>query len=149
MDLRIVDLTLEVAEGDICPSCHKGKMDYAAPENCSCHIAPPCSSCMDRPLECSLCHFEVQQEKPSYVPCGTLMPFRVIDRHNRNKVFENGAMIYDWKMDSRSGSTMEYEGRYTGELKASDVISYFGDSYFGHLGPSIYGGRFQYTIITD
>lgn len=33
----------------------QGKMEFPEVENCSCHIAPPCSACVDNPLTCNEC----------------------------------------------------------------------------------------------
>jgi hypothetical protein len=41
---------------DGCP----GTMEWPYPENCSCHINPPCASCTNRLLTCSECYFEVE-----------------------------------------------------------------------------------------
>jgi len=37
-----------------------GTLQYADPENCSCHICPPCNACMDVPLVCTDCHWEAE-----------------------------------------------------------------------------------------
>lgn len=41
---------------DPCPEqgCD-GTIKWKPPENCSCHINPPCNSCTDAPLWCSSC----------------------------------------------------------------------------------------------
>lgn len=45
-------------EGDICnrAGC-KGEMGYTRVDDCSCHINPPCSACVDAPLVCSDCGY--------------------------------------------------------------------------------------------
>ena len=45
-----------VHDGDICPypDC-KGKLGYESVEDCSCHISPPCSACLENPLVCQTC----------------------------------------------------------------------------------------------
>lgn len=44
---------------DSCPDeeC-KGTMKEKPSENCSCHINPPCSACMNAGLVCDKCGFE-------------------------------------------------------------------------------------------
>ena len=37
------------------PTRCDGEMVYAPVENCSCHINPPCWSCENNPLVCSVC----------------------------------------------------------------------------------------------
>lgn len=45
-------------EGDRCPQCKSGELYYQEVENCSCHISPPCSACVENPLECIECGWE-------------------------------------------------------------------------------------------
>jgi hypothetical protein len=47
-----------MSEGDPCPSCCQGVMEYQTDGDCSCHINPPCSSCTDSVLRCSQCDYE-------------------------------------------------------------------------------------------
>ena len=42
-------------EGDTCPKCNAGKLKYGPVDNCTCHIFPPCSACVDNPLVCDSC----------------------------------------------------------------------------------------------
>ena len=46
-------------EGDKCPEegC-TGTMEVGPVENCSCHISPPCSACVNNPLTCNVCGYE-------------------------------------------------------------------------------------------
>lgn len=46
---------IDIEEGDICIICQGGTMEFPEPENCSCHIAPPCSSCTSLELTCEKC----------------------------------------------------------------------------------------------
>lgn len=50
-------------EGDPCPyeDC-KGTMGYEPVKDCSCHICPPCSQCVDNPLRCMECGWTVGDE---------------------------------------------------------------------------------------
>jgi hypothetical protein len=49
-------MKIEIEEGDICPFCHKGIYVFPPVENCYCHMGrPPCSSCVNNQLECSIC----------------------------------------------------------------------------------------------
>ena len=43
-------------EGDKCvhDDCN-GVFEYARQNQCSCHISPPCSACVDAPLVCNKC----------------------------------------------------------------------------------------------
>lgn len=51
----------QVEEGGPCPCC-KGKLEYSQPENCSCHICPPCSQCTSTVLTCEDCGWEEGME---------------------------------------------------------------------------------------
>lgn len=50
-------------EGDVCNrnEC-EGVLIYSESENCSCHINPPCSSCMDTYLYCPVCDWNETEE---------------------------------------------------------------------------------------
>lgn len=52
-----------IEEGDFCgvDGCF-GVMGYHDVENCSCHINPPCSNCVDNPLVCLVCGEEAQSD---------------------------------------------------------------------------------------
>jgi len=73
-----IDLS-ELEEGSPCPEqgCN-GSMGLAKVENCSCHIAPPCSACTDAGYECEKCGFRTAEpkEEPEYVET----PIKVVDR---------------------------------------------------------------------
>lgn len=51
----------EYKEGDRCPSfgC-SGVFHYPPGENCSCHISPPCSGCVDSELRCDTCGWDME-----------------------------------------------------------------------------------------
>jgi len=51
-----------VEEGGVCPLCHTGRLELEPVENCTCHIAPPCSACMDRMLICPDCGWSQREE---------------------------------------------------------------------------------------
>jgi hypothetical protein len=41
-------------EGTTCVECQVGTYEYDR-EDCSCHISPPCVTCVDAVLECDFC----------------------------------------------------------------------------------------------
>jgi hypothetical protein len=45
---------LQLEEGDSCPCCEEGVLIFKT-VNCSCHISPPCNSCLEGNLECDFC----------------------------------------------------------------------------------------------
>ena len=48
---------LEEGDDCHCENC-SGKMGFEEVIGCYCHIAPPCSACVDNPLVCLECGFE-------------------------------------------------------------------------------------------
>lgn len=142
-------------EGCKCPECHQGIMQYPQVENCSCHINPPCSACTSNLLTCSKCGCEDPEPEP--LPQPTKAQINAWERlrnkweglRSRGHTFTNGGRIYNVDHRSDSGSTMEYTGRYEGSVTASQILEYLGDGTFGHIGPTMYNGRFTYTKITD
>ena len=48
-----------IFDGDTCGrSGCEGLMNRSSDDGCTCHIAPPCSSCTDATYQCSICEFE-------------------------------------------------------------------------------------------
>jgi len=45
-------------EGDRCPECGEGILEYGPVENCTCFIVPPCAACVNNPLTCTECGWE-------------------------------------------------------------------------------------------
>lgn len=53
---------MKLEEGDKCPTYKCiGELVFKEVENCSCHINPPCSACVDNPLVCLDCNFEEEK----------------------------------------------------------------------------------------
>lgn len=46
----------DLSADDLCPyaGCN-GRMGFRPVENCSCHVRPPCSQCVENPLVCLAC----------------------------------------------------------------------------------------------
>ena len=40
----------------------QGVLEYQKPENCSCHISPPCDPCINVKLHCPLCHRDIEND---------------------------------------------------------------------------------------
>lgn len=47
--------TEDLEEGDVCPACEDGSLDVVQGRDCSCHLSPPCSSCVEDGLLCDAC----------------------------------------------------------------------------------------------
>lgn len=54
---------MAIEEGCACPECGEGALEYATPENCSCHISAPCNAHLDAPLVCTECGEEFTEER--------------------------------------------------------------------------------------
>lgn len=48
----------QMEEGDMCPNCEEGAMEYPPTKNCYCHLSAPCSNCTDKVLTCYNCGYE-------------------------------------------------------------------------------------------
>lgn len=54
----------DIEEGSPCPIGCGGMLEVAQGENCSCHISPPCLSCIDTGLVCDECGWRLGDEVP-------------------------------------------------------------------------------------
>jgi len=60
---QIVTDDVGYEEGDVCNrnGC-KGVIEAAEVENCSCHINPPCSACVNAGFNCPECEWSSEEE---------------------------------------------------------------------------------------
>lgn len=141
-------------EGDACPEC-EGTLQYPPVRDCSCHINPPCHACTSIRLTCEDCGWEEPEPEPLPPPTQAER-----DRwakymadweaaRKRGHILPGGGRIFDISYDGSSGSTMEFRGRYEGNVTAKEIFDHLGDGTFGHRGPALMNGRFTYTKITD
>ncbi len=147
----------EPEEGGECPECHEGTMEIPKSKNCSCHVSPPCSACVDKLLTCDSCGWEFEPEyEPTPPPTQSerdgwakyLADWEAA--RQRGHTLPSGGRIFDIHSDGSSGSTMVFTGQYEGEVTAREIFEYLGDGTFGHRGPTLLSGkRFTYTKITD
>ncbi len=121
-------------EGQKCPECKEGILDYPKVQNCSCHINPPCSNCVDNKLTCEVCGWEEPEiiNEQTFRYCA---PVSEIVYTRPSKELGNGKRIFDYYYDSSSGSIMVWKGKYKGDVTAEDILNYFGKGTFGHRGP--------------
>ncbi len=45
----------DLSDGDKCPECKTGTLVWEHPDDCSCHLSPPCAACTSAPLTCDNC----------------------------------------------------------------------------------------------
>ena len=57
-------LDLDLEEGSLCPACRKRRLDFDPPDDCSCHINPPCFACTERGLVCPACGWRQGDDLP-------------------------------------------------------------------------------------
>ena len=118
-------------------------------ENCSCHINPPCSACVNNQAECKDCGWQepVPADEPASASPQAYAPY-VPFKGYEYKIGE-GKRLHSVFYDGRSGSTMVFRGEIEGDVSAKEIFDLLGDGTFGHRGPVIHGKTFEYTKITD
>lgn len=52
----------KLEEGDVCPNCGEGTLEYVTHEDCYCHSSPPCHYCIEQPLKCNNCGVRHEQD---------------------------------------------------------------------------------------
>jgi len=130
-------------EDDICPEkgC-EGKLQYPEVVDCSCHISPPCSKCVDNPLTCDECGWE--EEAPEYkeipVAPGLLM------REYKPRALDKSKIDYRSKI--HTNSTMIKEGCHPKGISREEVVKEVRGTFGGRF--EYFGGTtFKYIAYTD
>lgn len=56
---------MQLSDGDACKThgC-PGNYVWKQPDECSCHLAPPCDACIAAPLVCDTCELEASEDDP-------------------------------------------------------------------------------------
>lgn len=137
-------------EGDVCgrEGC-TGHIDRHPVENCSCHISPPCSACMEPKNFCPVCGWEeaddiVVEHVNDYV-CRTVKATGVYQSYQLRPL---DPTKLDWHSKSHTNSSMVKEGVYPEGMARAEVekavLGTFGGrfEYFGN-------GKFKYIAYTD
>lgn len=135
------------SEGDTCNrrGC-KGVIDTHKAENCSCHIAPPCSACTAPRNYCPACGWEEVDDV-------VINDYVVnVDKNTGNyRVWTERPMDstkIDWRNKSHSNSSMIKEGVYPdGTTRAEVEVLVRGT--FGGRFEQFGGGKFKYLAYTD
>ncbi len=147
-----------ICEGETCwrDGC-QGILKEDPPENCHCHVNPPCSDCTTNRCWCPECGWSGKDEEDSYA----FNDYIVKD----NKDDPKGA--WDWykprpldprKIDYRNESHTHFTmkkvgvypvGDYASEAEARSAVTAVVKGTFGGRFESFGGGRFSYVAYTD
>lgn len=131
-------------EGDKCPDggCG-GTLGFKDVEGCSCHISPPCHSCVNNPLVCLKCGWTNEDEPESkIVPVGGGI-FQV-----EYKPRQLDATKIDFRLKMHSSCTQIAEGVYPPGTTAEEVRKVV-DGTFGGRFESFGNGKFKFIQYTD
>ncbi len=130
-------------EGDRCreTGCN-GTLDFPPPENCSCHIDPPCSSCTGIVLTCKECGWEDEAPEFKYVAAAPGLSIR----EYKPKPLDNTKIDYRSKM--HTGSSMIKEGVYPEGATMVEVAAVVKGTFGGRFD-YFNGGKFKYIAYTD
>ena len=135
-------------EGDKCPECHEGKLDWVRDGSCSCHISAPCSNCVNKELECEKCGWRPENE-PEYRDIPVTPDFNgffLPQREYKPRPLDNTKIDYRIKM--HTGASQICEGVYPEGTTREDVEKKVRGSFggrFEHFGD----GKFKYIAYTD
>ena len=131
-----------IEDGDKCPECRTGKVDWPPIEGCSCHINPPCSACTDRVLTCPECGWEDEPPEYVYLPAAPGLFIRE-DRPrplDRNKI--------SWRSKGHTSCTMIKEGVYPEGTTQEEVRAVVNGSFGGRF-EQFGDGTFKFIAYTD
>ena len=132
-------------EGDICPECGKGILEYRRVEQCTCHINPPCSACVDKPLMCNECDFEPEEDDYKDIPISIGEPSLYI-REYKPKPLDDAKI--DYRSYCHTASSMIKEGVYPKGTSIEEVRKVVGGSFGGRF-EYFKDGKFKFISYTD
>jgi hypothetical protein len=133
-------------EGEVCgrDGCD-GRIEFTKPDNCSCHISPPCHACTSTYLHCPDCDWEAER----YV-----LNDYVVTENTKSRVYEAwkprplDPTKIDWHNKPHTYSSMIKEGGYPPGTTHSQVEEKVRGTFggrFEHFG----AGKFKYIAYTD
>lgn len=129
-------------EGDACPECQDGKFCYPPVEQCSCHINPPCSNCVNNQLVCGKCGYIPEEPPHKDIP----LVHGLSMREYKPKPLDNTKIDYRTKM--HTAATMIHEGVYP-EGTTMEEVRKVVDGTFGGRFENFGNGKFKYIAYTD
>ena len=144
-------------EGDICgrEGCD-GRIEIKPPENCSCHIAPPCSACTAPRAFCPECDWhEVHEPEPVRPPQSQAERdawASYVKEQDRLRSVPLDSTRISYRSMSHSSCSMIKEGVYpqSGDDAADRAaVRKEVDGTFGGRFESFGNGRFKFIAYTD
>ena len=130
-------------EGDRCqqPKCD-GKLAFPKPENCSCHINPPCLVCTSTVLTCQKCGWE--DDPPPHRDIAVAPGLSM--REYKPRPLDSTKIDYRTKMHTHF--SMIQEGVYPEGMPRSEVEAVVKGTFGGRF-EYFGGGKFKYIAYTD
>ena len=129
-------------EGDTCSEFKcEGILLYPPVENCSCHIHPPCSACVDNLLVCPKCGWEPDEPEYKMVSDGDIQI-----REYKPRVLDNTKI--DYRIKPHSNSSQICEGVYPFGATKKEVEAKVKGTFGGRF-EYFYDGKFSYVAYTD
>ena len=135
-------------EFDKCPECSNGKLQYVREGSCSCHICAPCSSCVNKVLECDNCGWQLEDE-PEYKDVAVTPPHLgayISERIYKPSPLDNTKI--DYRIKAHTASSQICEGVYPEGTSSAEVEKIVRGSFGGRF-ESFGNGRFKYIAYTD
>lgn len=138
--------SLGYEEGSVCnrKGC-TGTIATHKSENCSCHIAPPCSSCTSPRNYCPDCDWQEKDDPLVIMEITTIhLPFGGVERTKR--VLDPTKI--DYRIEMHSSSSQLCIGVYPPGTTSADVVKVVQGTFggrFNHFG----NGKFEYVAYTD
>ena len=134
-------------EGDKCPECSNGKFKYVREGSCTCHINPPCTSCVNQILECDKCGY--QPDEPEYKDIPVTFDFDgmfIARREYKPKPLDNTKI--DYRIKAHTASTQICEGVYPEGTSIAEVENVVKGTFGGRF-EYFRDGKFKYIAYTD
>ena len=133
-------------EGELCgrDGC-AGHIEFTKPDNCSCHLSAPCSSCTSTYLHCPDCGWEAEE-----LPLND----HIVTVNAKSGIYEAWRLRpldstkIDWHNKTHSGCSMIKEGVCPPETTRAQVEELVRGTFGGRF-EYFGGGRFKYIAYTD
>ena len=134
----------------------QGVIDTRAPENCSCHISPPCSACTAPRNFCPDCDWQEADDPAPAAPAPTQAEKDAwagwAKEQERLRNLPLDSTKVDWRSSSHSSCSMVKEGVYpqSGDNAADrEMVRKLVDGTFGGRFEHFGDGRFRFIAYTD